>query len=106
MVFTAHDTGPWYLTPEQRERQRHDRSTGKSSRFKRSKKQLTEALLGLGINFRRSNGSTREQNCKILQIGTTLTSMKTGQKSSRVGWDNPKVFSRCFEKTGLCLKNC
>ena len=61
MVFTAHDTGPWYLTPKQRERQRHDQSTRKNSHVKRSKKQLTEALLGLGIKFPEQRKYTRAE---------------------------------------------
>jgi hypothetical protein len=31
MVFTAGDTGPWYLSPDQQALQRHDRPTGKTS---------------------------------------------------------------------------
>ena len=43
LVFLPTDsTGPWYLSPEQQQLQRHDRPTGKSSRVERSKKLLME----------------------------------------------------------------
>ena len=38
MLFKPTDTGPWYLSPEQKEAQRHDRATGKSKLIERSKK--------------------------------------------------------------------
>jgi hypothetical protein len=43
-VFTAGNTGPCYLSPDQQAQQRHDRPTGKSKSVERSKKQLLEAL--------------------------------------------------------------
>ncbi|KAI2497747.1 hypothetical protein MHU86_16742 [Fragilaria crotonensis] len=36
-VFKPGDSGPFYLTPEEREIQRHNRATGKSKRVERSK---------------------------------------------------------------------
>ena len=38
------DSGPWYLTPEQKELQRHDRPTGRNKVVERSKKQLLACL--------------------------------------------------------------
>jgi hypothetical protein len=44
MIYLADDSGPWYLTPNQRALQRHGRPTGKTKLVERSKKQLLETL--------------------------------------------------------------
>jgi len=44
LIFKDNDSGPFYLSPEQRELQRHDRPTGKHKHVERSKKLLVESL--------------------------------------------------------------
>jgi hypothetical protein len=61
MVFTAGDTGPWYLSPDQQALQRHDRPTGKSKLVERSKKQLLEALKERGVTLQQQRGYTKKE---------------------------------------------
>ena len=61
MVFKPHDTGPWHLSDEQREAQRHDRLTGQSRRIERSKKLLTKALSEAGVELPEKRGYTRKE---------------------------------------------
>jgi hypothetical protein len=62
LTYTVDDTGrPWYLTPEQREIQRHNRPTGKSKNFERSKKLLLEALKDKGVTLQQQRGYTEKE---------------------------------------------
>jgi hypothetical protein len=61
MIFGPNDTGPWYLSPEQREAQRHDQATGRSRRVERSKKLLKEALSEAGVEISDRRGYTRKE---------------------------------------------
>ena len=59
MVFKPHETGPWYLSQEQREAQKHDQLTGQISRVKRSKKLLINALSEAGVRLPEQGNYTR-----------------------------------------------
>jgi hypothetical protein len=61
MVFKPEDTGPWYLSNEQRVAQRKDKATGRSRRVERSKKQLTKALLDAGVELPPQRNFTRKE---------------------------------------------
>ena len=61
MVFRVEDSGPWYLTPEQREAQRHNRATGKTKLVERSKKLLLEALREKGLMLQQQRGYTKKE---------------------------------------------
>ena len=60
MVFRVGDSGPWYLTPEQRAVQRHNRPTGKTKLVERSKKLLLEALRDVGLMLQQQRGYTKK----------------------------------------------
>ena len=61
MVFKPEDTGPWYLSNEQRVAQRKDRATGRSRRVERSKKLLMKALLDAGVELPRHRNFTMKE---------------------------------------------
>jgi hypothetical protein len=61
MVFKPEDTGPWYLSNEQRVAQRKDKATGRSRRVERSKKQLTKTLLDAGVELPPQRNFTRKE---------------------------------------------
>jgi hypothetical protein len=61
MVFQPEDSGPWYLSPHQREAKRFDQPTGKRKRVERSKKLLTKALLEAGVNIPEQRGHTKKE---------------------------------------------
>ena len=61
MIFLTDDSGPWYLTPDQRALQRHDRSTGKTKHVERSNKQLLEALKDRGVMIQQQRGYTKKE---------------------------------------------
>ncbi|KAI2491787.1 hypothetical protein MHU86_22786 [Fragilaria crotonensis] len=60
-IFRADDCGPFYLSPEQREEQRHDRPTGKFKRVERSKKMLMNALSDAGVSFQQQRSYTKKE---------------------------------------------
>jgi hypothetical protein len=61
LVYLESDSGPWYLSPEQRQSQRHDRPTGRSKRVERSKKILVECLRAAGVTLQQQRGYTRKE---------------------------------------------
>lgn len=61
LVYLESDSGPWYLSPEQRQSQRHDRPTGRSKRVERSKKVLVECLRAAGVTLQQQRGYTRKE---------------------------------------------
>ena len=61
MIFLANDSGPWYLTPDQRAFQQHDRPTGKTKLVERSKKQLLETLKEQGVMLQQQRGYTKKE---------------------------------------------
>ena len=65
-VFKADDCGPWYLTPEQRDLQRHNKGTGRTKLVERSKKQLFNALTNAGVLFQQNRNHTKK-NFKTLR---------------------------------------
>ena len=105
LVFKPDDSGPWYIPHEQREAQRHNRPTGQSRRVERSKKLLIKALSEAGVELPEQRNCTKK-TCKHLQGGTTLTLLKTSNKSLAVGWDNLEVFFRCFGKEDFLVRRC
>jgi hypothetical protein len=61
MALKPINTGPWYLSPEQKEIQRCDRATGKSKLIERSKEQLLEQLKEVGVTLQQQQGYTKEE---------------------------------------------
>ena len=61
LVYLEGDSGPWYLSPEQQQLQRHDRPTGRSKRVERSKKVLAECLRAAGVTLQQQRGYTRKE---------------------------------------------
>ena len=50
MQYKATDRGPYHLSPEERDRQRHDRVTGKKTKKNKTKAMVLEDLKQLGMN--------------------------------------------------------
>jgi hypothetical protein len=84
LVFASTDTGPWYLSHEQREAQRHDRATGQSRRVERSKKLLIKALSEAGVELPEQRNYTRKE----LQTFATRHGIDIFEDKQRVigGW--------------------
>ena len=61
LVYKAEDIGPWYLSPEQRELQRHNKPTGRSRTVERSKKLLIKALTDAGVEFQQNRSYTKKE---------------------------------------------
>jgi hypothetical protein len=61
LIFKETDSGPWYLPPEQKELQRHDRPTGRSKLVERSKKVLLRCLSDKGVTLQQQRGYTRKE---------------------------------------------
>jgi hypothetical protein len=61
LIFTVDDSGPWYLTPDQRAIQRHNRPTGKTKLVERSKKLLLEALKDKRVTLQQQRGYTKKE---------------------------------------------
>ena len=61
LVYKAEDIGPWYLSPEQRELQRHNKPTGRSRTVERSKKLLIKALTDAGVEFQQNWSYTKKE---------------------------------------------
>lgn len=61
MIFKPEDSGPWYLLPDERERQRHNRATGKRKVVERSKKMLVEALAAAGVVLQQNRNHTKKE---------------------------------------------
>ena len=67
-TFIADDDGPWYLSADQREMNRHDQPTGKIRRLERSKKELTAALNEAGVSFQQHRSYTKKELQEIARI--------------------------------------
>ncbi len=61
LIFTVDDSGSWYLTPDQRAIQRHNRPTGKTKHVERSKKLLLEALKDKGVTLQQQRGYAKKE---------------------------------------------
>ena len=61
LIFKAEDNGPWYLSSQEQERQRHSRPTGKRKRIERSKKMLVDALVAAGIILQQQRNHTKKE---------------------------------------------
>ena len=61
LIFKPEESGPWYLSPEERQRQRHNRATGKRKVVERSKKMLAEALTAAGIILQQNRKHTKKE---------------------------------------------
>jgi hypothetical protein len=61
LIFKTEDSGPWYLSPEEKERQRHNRPTGKRKRIERSKKMLVDALAAAGVVLQQQRNHTKKE---------------------------------------------
>jgi hypothetical protein len=83
MTFTDKDEGPFYLTPEQRERRKYDICTGKMIEKYYVKSRLVEMLQEM--NIKNPIGSFKELQRQCIQLG--LPVKYTEEKLVR-GWAN------------------
>jgi hypothetical protein len=72
MIFTPQDSGPWYLSVQQREAHRKDLAIGKYRSVKRSKKLLVKALSETGVDMTKKE-DTQGKSCKRLLGFMALT---------------------------------
>ena len=61
LIFKVEDSGPWYLSLEEKERQRHNRPTGKRKRIEQSKKMLVDALAASGVVLQQQRNHTKKE---------------------------------------------
>jgi hypothetical protein len=102
MIFLPQDSGPWYLSAQQREAHRKDQATGKSRRVERSKKLLVKALLEAGVDMKK-RGYTRKE----LQTFARLHGIDTFEEKQGVigGWEGkPKGLLQVLWERGLILE--
>ena len=99
-VFKPGDSGPFYLTPEQREIQRHNRPTGKIKRVERSKKQLVNALTDAGVTFHQQRSYTKKELQDFARIrGIDLHEDK---EQILLGWEGqPKGLLQALWERGM-----
>ncbi|KAI2503418.1 hypothetical protein MHU86_11047 [Fragilaria crotonensis] len=85
MVFNTDDCGPWYLTPEQRDLQRHDRIMGKEASQLKTKKTLLEELNEKGVTLQQKRGYTKAE----LQELARNNSIETHKEVDKIlsGWE-------------------
>jgi hypothetical protein len=61
-MFKAEDSGPWYLSPKDKEQQRHNQQpTGKRTRVERSKAMLVDALSAAGVVLQQQRNHTKTE---------------------------------------------
>lgn len=99
-VFKADDCGPWYLTPEQRDTQRHNKGTGRTKLVERSKKQLFNALTNAGVSFQQNRNHTKKELQDFARIhGVALNEQK---ELVTLGWEGqPKGLQQVLWERGL-----
>ena len=100
LVFKPEDCGPWYLSPEAREHQRHDRPTGKWKRQERSKKMLVDALAAAGVTIQQQRNHTKKE----LQVFATRNGVDLFEDREQViaGWEGqPKGLMQVLWERGL-----
>jgi hypothetical protein len=90
LIFKPEDSGPWYLSPKERQRQRHNRATGKRKVVERSKKMLAEALTAAGVILQQNRNHTKKSfKCSqeinlLIYSRTESLSLKGGKGNRRV----------------------
>ncbi len=67
LIFKDNDSGPFYLSPEQRELQRHDRPTGKHKRVERSKSCLSNLSKKLEFCFN-NNEAAQKRASRVCEV--------------------------------------
>jgi hypothetical protein len=86
LVYKAEDIGPWYLSPEQRELQQHNKPTGRSrTGVERSKKLLIKkALTDAGVEFQQSRSFTKKE----LQDFARMRGIELSEQKEQIiiGW--------------------
>jgi hypothetical protein len=105
MVFNANDGGPWYLSPEQQELQRHDRATGTSKMVERSKQLLLNALKEKGVTLQQQRGYTKKE----LQAIARQNDINLYERKEKIapGWEGqPKGLLQVLWERGLIEKEC
>ncbi len=61
MIFNPEDIGLWYLSPEERDWQRHNQGTGKRKLVERSKKMRVHALAAEGVSLQQQRNHTKKE---------------------------------------------
>jgi hypothetical protein len=83
------DSGPWYLTPEQKELQRHDRPTGRNKVVEQSKKQLLACLNHKKVTLQQQRGYTRKDLQELAR--NNVIEISEQREVINPGWqDKPK----------------
>jgi hypothetical protein len=111
LIFKDNDSGPFYLSPEQRELQRHDRPTGKHKRVERSKKLLIESLKEAGVLLQQQRSYTKKElqefarsnNVDLFEHRETVVPGWRGQPKGllQVLWERGLIEESSLEKYTL-----
>ena len=89
-MFKSEDSGPWYLSPEDKEQPRHNQPTGKRKQVERSKAMLVDALLAAGVVLQQQRNHTKTELVGFAKK-TVLTFIKTESLSLQDDKGNQKV---------------
>ena len=103
LIYKESDAGPWYLNPNQREVQKHDRPTGKIKVVEKSKKQLLEALKDRGVSLQQRDFTKKE-----LQVMATNNNIEIAARKETItqGWvGQPKGLLQVLGERGLVEKD-
>jgi hypothetical protein len=90
LEFENENSGPFYLSPEQRALQRNDKPTGKHKFVERSKKLLIDSLIDAGVLLQQQQSFTKK-SFKSAQGPTTLTYLSNERRFLPTGRANQKV---------------
>jgi hypothetical protein len=84
-VFKTEDIGPWYLSPEQKELQRHDKPTGGIRKVERSKKLVIKALTEAGVTLQQNRSYTKKE----LQDFARMRGIDLSEQKEQIimGWE-------------------
>jgi hypothetical protein len=94
------DSGPWYLTPEQKELQRYDQPTGRSKDVEQSKTQLLACLNHKKVTLQQQHGFTRKDLQELAQ--NNWIEITKQREVINPGWqDKPKGLLQVLWERGL-----
>ncbi|KAI2511392.1 hypothetical protein MHU86_3003 [Fragilaria crotonensis] len=111
LVFKIGDSGPFYLSPEQRELQRHDRPTGRHKLVEKSKKLLVNSLKEAGVLLQQQRSYSKKElqeyarsnNVDLFEQRETVVPGWQGQPKGllQVLWERGLIDDKSLEKYTL-----
>jgi hypothetical protein len=104
MVFKPTDSGPWYLTAEEKEARRHDKPTGRSKTIERTKQELVDALEAADVPLQRKTHHSKKE---LQQFATNNgVSIHVNKDDIIQGWEGkPKGLLQVLWERGFLDEN-